>query len=435
MRIQKQKLVRWVCGSCIGWGSLPLLWIWGGNWIAHQQEQRSQQQWQTFTAQFANSVSNQTALALETASANLGINLLGLKSDRPSPSPTQIKQAEAIHQDLQVYLERQLEDPSDAVAPLPQHLQNYLKVHATELETIRSQGLQGDMPQWQVAMSYPNGTQVRPTFAGFVKLQRLLVADALEKNRLGQTEAAIANLEASWRLNQALRDRPELNSQIVALIVAKTQAGALRKIKRLPAVWQQRLMEHDYRQSFLVALNWESWLVADLIRKTSPLAKPSPSGLSSVWYSIRQPYFRLAALDAASKMRQAYRSLPQQNSCLFDAQAFDMNLDTSLAIWNAEGGDTLFGFAQQWRTAGFLMVDLELTQKVLNTKAAIAQSPATSISSTRRPSLICPEAQWIYRVSPDDAWTLTFSQVLERPTQEAKGLALPLTYRAKAQKL
>ncbi|HEY9749545.1 MAG TPA: hypothetical protein V6C63_12750, partial [Allocoleopsis sp.] len=286
------------------------------------------------------------------------------------------------------------------------------------------------------AMPSPNAAQVRPTFVGFVRLQRLLVIDALEKNRLGQTEAAIADLEASWKLNQVLRDRPELSSQVVALVVAKTQAGTLRKIKQLPPVWQQRLMEHDYRQSFLVALNWESWLVADSIRNADVLAQPQPLAWSQRFLSsLRQPYLRLAALDAADKMRQAYRSLPQQDSCRFDAPAFDRGLDTSLAAWNNEREATLFGFAQQWRTAGFLMVDLELTQKVLKTKAAIAQSPATSVSSTRRPSLTCPEAQWIYRVSPDDAWSITFSQVLKRPTPEAKGLALPLTYRAKAQKL
>jgi hypothetical protein len=432
--MQKKKLVLWFCGSCLGFVSLPLLWVLGGNWWARQQENQSQQQWQALTAQFAHRGANQAALQLEALSASLGINLLGIKSDRPQPSPAEIKQVELIHQDLQAFLERQLEDATNAVEPLPQRLQNYLKVHATQLEAIRRQGLAGEMPQWDVAMPYPDVTQVRPNFAGFVKLQRLLLVDALEKYQLGQTEAAIASLEASWRLNQALRDRPELMSQTVALIVAKTQAGTLRKMDRLPPVWPQRLIEHDYRQSFLVALNWESWLVGDLIRKRNLLAEPSHSRLPRLWHSIRQPYFRLAALDAASKMRQAYRSLPQQNSCLFDAHTFDMDLDTSLAAWNREREVTLFGFAQQWRTAGFLMVDLELTQKVLKTKAAIA-NPQTASRITHRPSLVCPQAKWIYRVSPEQGWSLTFSQTLERPAQEVKGLVLPLTYRAKAQKL
>ncbi|MBW4486765.1 MAG: hypothetical protein KME12_03130 [Trichocoleus desertorum ATA4-8-CV12] len=440
--MQKKKLILWVCGGCIGFVSLPVLWILGGNWVAHQQENQSQQQWQALNAQFDHAGANQSALQLEALSAGLGINLLGVKSDRPLLSQAETKQAESIHQELQAFLERQLEDNTDAIEPIPQRLQNYLKVHATQLEAIRQQGLQGEMPQWESATPYPDVTQVRPTFAGFVKLQRLLIADVLEKHRLGQTEAAIASLEASWKLNQALRDRPELMSQTVALIVTKTQAGTLRKMDRLPPVWQQRLMEHDYRQSFQTALNWESWLVADVIRKTDLQTQPeSLSGVSRFWYSLRQPYLRLAALDAASKMRQAYRSLPQENTCLFDAPTFDMDLDTSLATWNGERGVILFGFAQQWRTAGFLMIDLELTQKVLKTKAAIAQ-PQTEpqpqlkpVNSTHRPSVVCPHAGWIYRNLPDQGWSLTFSQTLERPAQEVKGLVLPLTYRAKAQKL
>ncbi|HEY9805805.1 MAG TPA: hypothetical protein V6D04_04505 [Candidatus Obscuribacterales bacterium] len=416
--------------------SLPWLWIGGGNWVASQREQRSQQEWQTFTAQFADSSGNQAALELEAASTGLGINLLGLRSDRPAPNPAQAKQVEAIHQDLQKFLERQLEDSTDAVEPLPRHLKHYLQTHANELNTIRQQGLRSETPQWDFAMPAPNATQVRPTFVGFVRLQRLLVIDALEKNRLGQTEAAIADVEASWKLNEALRDRPELSSQVVALVVAKTQAGTLRKIKQLPPVWQQRLMEHDYRQSFLVALNWESWLVADSIRNTDVLAQSQPLAWSQRFLSsLRQPYLRLAALDAADKMRQAYRSLPQQNSCRFDAHAFDMDLDTSLAAWNNEREATLFGFAQQWRTAGFVMVDLELTQKVLKTKAAIANPSTKLLDAVHRPSRVCPEAQWIYRVSPEAGWSLTFSQVLERPARQSRGLVLPLTYRAKAQKL
>ena len=433
--MQKKKLGLWVCGGCIGFASLPVLWIFGGNWVASQQEQRSQQEWQALTAQFAHPSANQTALQLEALSASLGINLLGVQSDRSSVSQAEIKQTDAIHQELQAFLERQLEDDTDAIEPLPQRLQNYLKVHATQLEAIRQQGLQGEMPQWESATPYPGVTQVRPTFAGFVKLQRLLVADALERHRLGQSEAAIASLEASWRLNQALRDRPELMSQTVALIVTKTQAGTLRKMNQLPPVWQQRLMEHDYRQSFLAALNWESWLVADVIRNTDRLAQPHHSLQQKFWHPIRQPYLRLAALDAASKMRQAYRSLPQQNPCLFDAHAFDMDLDTSLAVWNNEREVSLFGFAQQWRTAGFLMVDLELTQKVLKTKAAIANPQPRPMNAAHRPSLVCPQAQWIYQASPDQGWSLTFSQALERPAQAVKGLVLPLTYRAKAQKL
>ncbi|MEP0868814.1 hypothetical protein NDA01_03255 [Trichocoleus desertorum AS-A10] len=424
----RKKILLWLC---LGFASLPIACLWVANWVAAEQEKQSQQQWQVFTTRFADSAPNRAALQLEVLSARLGINLLGAKSDRLTP--TAVQQFEAIQPELQEFLDKQLEDATDAVEPLPPPLQKYLRANADTLDAIRQQGLQGEVPQWATAMPRPNATQVRPDFAGFVKLQRLLAIDALEKNRLGQPEAAIANLEASWRLTQGLRDRPELNSQVVALIMTKIQAGSLRKMQQLPPIWQQRLMEHDYRQSFQAALTWESWLVADLIRKTGLLGKPEHAGLQQFWFSIRQPYLRLAALDAASKMRRAYTDLPQQNVCLFNPRTFDDDLGTSLALWNGEGGDMLFGFAQQWRTAGYLMLDLEFTQKVLNTKAL--KTPEIASTIVTRQSRICPHAQWIYRASPTQTWTLSFSQALERPARKTKGLVLPLTYRAKAQKI
>lgn len=259
---------------------------------------------------------------------------------------------------------------------------------------------------------------------GLVHLQRLLILTALEQQHAGDTTSAIATWEASWQLQQALRDRPEFGSQLTAVIVAKIQAGGLRKMRDLPAQWQQRLLEHDYRQSFITALNRDTWLAADLIRRSPSLRQTAEGG---GWQSgLQYLYLRFAALDAAAMMRQAYTQLALENTCTFDPQGFDRDLNASLAAWNYEGGDTTSGYAHQWRSAGYVMVDLELTQKVLQARQAIATS--TPIPKRSLPSRSCDNARWRYSHPTEQTLAIAFTYPLERPPQEGIGLVLPLSY-------
>lgn len=420
-----KKVWRLTAVGFLSLASLPLAgWV-GGNALANWQEQRSQQYWQAFVTPLSQPKPNDAALQLEGLTAELGINLLGLRnSDRPQPNESHRQDFEAIKEDLQGFLDRQFESNSDRWEPLPANLRRYLQAHHTEITTIRSQLLTSPLPQWAVTTSVPNATQPVPNFSGFVHLQRLLILTALEQQQAGDTTSAIATWEASWRLTQALRDRPEFGSQLTAVIIAKIQAGGLRKMRNLPAQWQPRLLEHDYRQSFITALHRDTWLAADLIRRSPTLRQTTENG---GWQSSLQSlYLRFAALDAAAMMRQAYAQLTREDACSFDPQGFDRDLNASLAAWNYEGGDITSGYAHQWRTAGYVMVDLELTQKVLQARQAIATS--TPIPK-RMPSRICENARWRYSHPTDQTLAIAFTYPLERPPQEGIGLVLPLSYR------
>lgn len=433
-RITLKKAV-WGAGL-LGIGCLSL-WLGGGNWLAAQQEHRAQQDWAQFVAQFAKPQANSSALTLEALTAELGINLLGIEiRDRVQPDPAKQQQFDRIREPLQVFLEQQLENPTDDLDPLPASLQQYLSVHADQLAAIRQHLLSEDQPVWELTSAQLNVKQPLPTFLGVIQLQRLLVLEMLEQHRAGQTQAALNTLEASWKLDQALRDRPDLTSQLATLIVTKIQAGGIRKLDHLPSVWQQRLFEHDYRQSFLTSLDRETWLAAELIRRSGlPAAKTTLSWrqqLSSLWL---QPYVRLSALDSATSMKRAFAQLPQKNVCQFDAMAFDRNLAASRALWNLEGEDISAGLAHQWRTAGQLMVDLELTQKILQAKAIAAEQGQWPPTLDHLTSLVCPRTRWIYQVEPNGTLLITFSQRLERPAQQYPGLVLPLRYSAKTKRL
>lgn len=420
-----KKVWRLTAVGFLSLASLPLAGWAGGNALVDWQEQRSQQHWQTFVASLSQPTPNQAALQLETLTAQLGINLLGLNiSDRPQPNERQRQDFEAIKEDLQDFLDRQLESNSDRWEPLPANLRQYLQTHRPELTALRSQLLTNPLPQWEVMTSAPSVTQPVPSFAGLVHVQRLLILTALEQQNAGDTTSAITTWEASWQLQQALRDRPEFGSQLTAVIIAKIQAGGLRKMRDLPAQWQQRLLEHDYRQSFVTALNRDTWLAADLIRRSPSLRPTTERG---GWQSsLQYLYLRFAALDAAAMMRQAYTHLNREDTCSFDPQSFDRDLNASLAVWNYEGGDTTSGYAHQWRTAGYVMVDLELTQKVLQARQAIATAAPMP---KRMPSRICDNARWRYSYPTEQTLAIAFTYPLERPPQEGIGLVLPLSHR------
>lgn len=125
-----KKVWRLTAIGFLGLASLPLAgWV-GGNTLASWQEQRSQQHWQAFVSPLSQPTPNSAALQLETLTAQLGINLLGLEiSDRPQPNERQRQGFEEIKEDLQDFLDRQLESNSDRWEPLPANLRRYLQTH------------------------------------------------------------------------------------------------------------------------------------------------------------------------------------------------------------------------------------------------------------------------------------------------------------------
>ncbi|MBD1812898.1 hypothetical protein NDA07_27305 [Microcoleus vaginatus DQ-U2] len=261
--------LKFLGGSVVGLAGLLAVWIVGGNYIASVQEKEIEQDLAAFAQRFPKTEPNDAALKLAASLAKVGFDggasfssvdrSIGSRADFKS-SEDDRKAFEEIRQELKQYLDAEIAKPNDTVNPPSEKLQRYLASKQTALAELRQQVLNNEVPHWGTDISWilePDMTARGPDYLWQVNFQQVLALDILEKYRKGQTEAAAEMLEVSWKINQPLTESPLFFPQIVALIVAKYPAGVMRKADRLPAQWQQRLLERDYRESILTSLQGE----------------------------------------------------------------------------------------------------------------------------------------------------------------------------------
>lgn len=319
------------------------------------------------------------------------------------------------------------------------------------------------MPHWGTGITWileGDKTIPLPSYLVQANFQKVLALDSLEKYRQGQTEAAAEMLEVSWKINQPLTESPYLISPLVALIVTKYTAGVMRKVDRLPAQWQQRLLEHDYRESILTSLQGEYLLgfkfSQDFVWKYSWSSIQEASGAYSysglgilslltetsypptlqqkildwtlshvlVWFKpVIKPYIRFCAIDTYQVNKRSLAASRQQNVCASDSVTVD-----DFAWWNYMGRAST-SFPNQTSKAAKSMLDLELTQKILQVKALAAKARKWPPSVPEMKSSICPGAKWVYRIAPDGTMSISFSEKPKWLDERLKSnIALPFTY-------
>src|ERR1700682_4586647 len=223
-----------------------------------------------FDAQFPKSEASAAAIELEKLAAALGSDLVpapwgvpGAPEDknRPHPAAESAAANPALATGLHEYIDRELKSSGNRIGPPPEVLDRYMTEHAAELTAIEALLLRETEVRWETD---PKAGQdgPRPNYVGLMRLQRLLIARSLNEARREDFESAERLLEASWRLNDSLATRPELISQIIVLVAAKLQAGALRKIDTPAYGWSQRLRGGVLFAGYLAAFQNEFWLRA-----------------------------------------------------------------------------------------------------------------------------------------------------------------------------
>ncbi|HEY9650692.1 MAG TPA: hypothetical protein V6C95_08520 [Coleofasciculaceae cyanobacterium] len=419
------------------------LWMIGGNLLAAKQEKEINQAWEQFAKQFPKTETNDSALKLQTLTAKLGLELYysrRLKSPTDSSAGLALTEADrqayqAINGELGAYITALIERPNDAVAIPSENLRRYLSSKAATLDAIRSHVLNNEVPTFEINIDYlneGNPSVPLPSWLGMVNLQKILALDILEKNRQGKTSEALATLDVSWKINKSLRNRPELIAQLVALIVSNQQLAVIRRLDNLQIQWQQRLLEHDYRESILKALQGEVFATTAIIRELD-LFSTEEMGLSRglllllrFTSPINRPYLRFSAIDTYQAQSRSYSQLPQQNFCSLSLDQSKPEADP--AWWNPIGQIATLSLPNLWLRAGRRMLDSELTQKILQVKALAVKLGRWPQSVPNLESSICPGEKWLYQVLSDGTMSLTFSKPLNSEKRQIH--RLPLTYRA-----
>lgn len=419
----------------------------GGNFLASQQEKNIEQDIEEFVKRFPDTEPNDSALKLRALVAKLGmsgggtpefpIDAYTMSHPDFAVSESNRQAFEEIREELGDYLNDQISKPNDTVEPIPEKLRKYLIENEEELKAIREHILNNEVPLWQRDMTpilEGDYTFPLPSHLDLVNFQRVIVLDVLEKNSRGQLKQAEEMLEVSWRLDQSLRNDYYLISQLVVLIMGRYSAGVIRKLEYLPVEWQQRLLEHNYHQSVLTSLETE-FVSGFNFMLNLHLYPPE-----EVWRTedillglllkqpILKPYRRFSAVDTYNIQRKLFAKYKQQNICLSDSSE-SATIDTTPAWWNIPSQIIAPNFFNQPRIATHYMLDLELTQKILQVKALAAKTGKWSQSFPNMESEICPGVEWVYQVSSDGTMSISLSEQPEWLTERIENQnALPLTY-------
>jgi hypothetical protein len=459
--------LKFLSGSAVGLAGLLAVWIVGGNYIASVQEKEIEQDLAAYAQRFPKTEPNDAALKLATSIAKVGFDGGASFSsvDRSIRSRADFKSSEddrkafeEIREELTQYLNAEIAKPNDTINPPSEKLQRYLASRQTALTELRQQVLNNEVPHWGTDITWileGDITVVSPDYLRLANIQKVLALDILEKYRKGQTEAAAEMLEVSWKINQSLTESPRLISPLVGLIVTKYTAGVMRKVEHLPAQWQQRLLERDYRESILTSLQGEYLFqfksLQDFLWKHSWSSIQQRSGASSflgiftvtndpptlqekildwtlshvlVWFKpMIKPYVRFSAIDSYHAYKRSLAASRQQNVCASDSVTVN-----DFAWWNYIGRTSGIFTSHFTSKAAKSMLDLELTQKILQVKALAAKTGKWPASVPEMKSSICPGAKWLYRVAPDGTMSLSFSEKPKWLEERLKYKGLPFTY-------
>ena len=420
-----KKLIAILLGSIGGAFAFLAFWMVGVNRLANEREAQLDRELQNFMVQFPKIEANDSARRLNDLTAALGIGLAFKSPNTLDSAPDKMEDFEQIREELDRFLEAELEKKTESVSPAPESLRGYLETRKAELEAIRSHLLNSELPIWERDLErWLNINHPTPSLLGILNLQKLLILDVLDKNSLGQTRAGEQSLEASWKLNQTLWDRPDLISQLSAILVARLQVGALRKMDGLPTQWQERAIARDYQKLLLTSLELESWLNYGLVK----LPQMAPEQGGEKLAPLEGLYIRLSGINTSQNMRQGFAKLEFKNICSFDVEALQQQMTDSIASWNQLGQIAMPNLAGQWRKAGKMMLDWELTQKILQVKALAAEQGTWPEKLPDLESKVCPGQRWIYQVAGDRSISLSFSKNLDWLELQENSIDLPLTY-------
>ncbi len=352
-----------------------------------------------------------TAFALSQDAHELGIEMA-----RPAPNPdgsrrdaVQTENAE-LFDALRDYESSEVRKVGGPIALQPRNVLAFLEVHRSTVDRMVELLAESEPPHWKMNEMLGPESSV-PNLSGLVRVHRILAAEALTKAQGGDDAGVDKAMRASWHLNASLRDRPQLISQLVAIAIARMQAGLARRLLRLPAEeWKTRFQEHDYRASLLWALTVEA---AGLIRAL-PSDPSTFSRASQADFMNMERHFLIACRDSpvSAASDAVYRAANVEPDPLSAGEILG-----SIAIPN---------LANSWSRANRLAVDLELTTKILEARAQrtrLGHWPE-EIPGVEKSRL--SGAHWMYSVSDSGRMSITCS--VKPGWRDQQGLVLPLEF-------
>jgi len=335
---------------------------------------------------------------------------LGIQMERPQegkPVPRQLSADREVAEHVRDYLQRELTRSEDGVGPPPDALLHFFDGHGQELDAIVASLTSSEPPVWKSEASLGPDASI-PNLLGQIRLQKMLVARCLSHMHAGRQEDADRVLTAGWTLNQSLVSRVDIVSQLIGTAVARMHVGLARRLA-VPGSWRARLAGHDYRASLLRAME---------VERIGTLQRLS-QGSSRYDRATRADY-----LDLSRIMLVGFRDAPVGDGPLAprfpkDGDATPGGVLVSISMPN---------LAESVRRADRLMVDTELTDRVLQARELRAKLGTWPQEIPGFAASRMPDAHWIYSPAPTRDGKLSISLSRELRWEGGPGLILPVSH-------
>jgi hypothetical protein len=369
-----------------------------------------------FAKRFPSHGMNDKARNLAVASEALTINL---RLD-DSPEPRQKKQARApigVSPSVtaaQVYLKERLTKPQEPYFPPSEEILGFLSAHEADLAKVRELVREGDEPQWPSDLL--SWTRQGPPLLGLLDLQCLFLVDSIHKAHGGDEAGAWASLDASFRLHESLRKRPDTISCLIMIAMSRRSLAVLRGWDQAPASWKNRL-DFDYRKSPLDSYQAEAYGFAHRSLDFHKVEELEGASLWTKigWFSIGRPHFRMMMSQTSMILLDLLRSDQAADYCEDQEGAHKRAVAGRPSWWNIIGKISVpnFGVADRM---GPLLVESELTRKVLDLREARDQGNGAWPDRIAGPDScgVCPSRKWNYRVLPGNRVSLEIEPDLTR---------------------
>jgi hypothetical protein len=375
-----------------------------------------------FIARFPAEETNEAAHRLEAAAAPLDIDLKPRSTPPSGPSTESSKSVSQETQTLREYAEAELSTPAGAAGPPSPAVSAILDRMAPPLGAVKQSLAEGE-PRWRMEIARGFDAPI-PNLLGLLQLQRILLASALRSAAARDVQGAEALLEASWALNAPLRARPELISQIISTAVGRWQAGVLRKVPVPPERWIRRLSGYDPRQGIIDAFRGEAWGIGELIRyaATGPYGEAASVG-ARLTRVLRGPIDRIQAAQVQENWREIILAAMRSPVSDGDGKTAFPAAKPSRSVAGILAAVAMPNIADAWKRANRLTVEVELTRKVLEVRAARGTSKRWPAAVPGIETSALRDARWIYTVIPDGRASIELSRHLDWGT--TVGLVLP----------
>ncbi len=379
----------------------------------------------TFFAQFPIYQRNAAAGQFDQMAADLGF----IPNDPSSLTVRVRAEAERAYQTVEAslneFLQGQAAKVSGPLDPVPSALRAYLNAYREAIAAAQSQILENTAPRWE--MDFERMSELNHPLPGLVNvfnLQKLLLLSAIDHSQKGQPDKMLSALEASWRLNQAIAQRPDLVSQMLASVVSEQQAGILRHLENIPAIWQTRLTQQLQHPSVLAGLQFDIWLQYQISQRSLTRLIQRPGAVTdlekllaalSYWFSPVY-HLELIVIDTAQTSERALNRLISLDPCATPLPTAELILSQEKTAWWNSAAALSPVVARRWQAAGDRALTLELTQKVLQAKQ-LSQAGQWPHQLPNLGSEVCPAESWVYERADDNTITLSLStQRLPAPT-------------------